>query len=124
MGRSIRDGSNYLVVRGISLGCPLGPLIAAFFRHELDRRFEQKKLFYVRFMDDILILATTRWKIRAAMAAVQSALGGLRLELHHDKTFIGGTEKGFEYLGNRFHGNALGVAGRTFARMRETVARL
>ena len=71
--RSICDGGNYIdIERGISLGCPLSPLMAAFYLHELDRQFEQSNLFYVRFMDDILILAPTRWKIRKAMALVQA----------------------------------------------------
>src|SRR5580704_15596532 len=43
--------------RGISLGCPLSPLIGAFFLGELDARMERSGLFYVRFMDDILVLA-------------------------------------------------------------------
>ena len=43
--------------RGISLGCPLSPLIGAFFLDELDRCLGQTGLFYVRFMDDILVLA-------------------------------------------------------------------
>ena len=38
--------------KGISLGCPLSPLMGAFFLHELDERMERLGLFYVRFMDD------------------------------------------------------------------------
>ena len=54
---SERGGSFYEYDRGISLGCPLSPLMAAFFLHELDERMERTGLFYVRFMDDILVLA-------------------------------------------------------------------
>lgn len=39
---------------------PLSPLIGAFFLNELDERMERLGLFYVRFMDDILVLAPTR----------------------------------------------------------------
>ena len=35
-------------------------------------------LFYVRFMDGILVLAPTRWKLRRAVAAVNEILGALR----------------------------------------------
>ena len=42
------------------------PLMGAFFLHELDRRMERSGLFYVRFMDDILVLAPSRWKLRRA----------------------------------------------------------
>ena len=43
--------------KGISLGCPLSPLIGAFFLNALDQAAAKLRLFYIRFMDDILILA-------------------------------------------------------------------
>ena len=52
-----RSGSLWDYERGISLGCPLSPLMGAFFLDELDRRMESTGLFYVRFMDDIVVLA-------------------------------------------------------------------
>jgi hypothetical protein len=45
--------------RGISLGCKSSPLIGAYFLDVLDRRITATGLFYVRFMDDILVLAPT-----------------------------------------------------------------
>ena len=60
--------------RGISRGCPLSPLMGAFFLHELDQRMERSGLFYVRFMDDILVLSPTRWKLRKAVKAVNEVL--------------------------------------------------
>lgn len=35
---------------------------------------EKRGLFYVRFMDDILVLAPTRWKLRKAVAVVNEEL--------------------------------------------------
>ena len=100
--RFICDGGNYIdIKRGISLGCPLSPLMAAFYLHELDEQFERSNLFYVRFMDDILILAPTRWKIRKAMALVQATLSRLHLATHSDKTFIGRVTRGFSRFDHR-----------------------
>jgi hypothetical protein len=42
----------------------------------------------VRYMDDILILAQTRWSLRRAAATVNQVLAALVLEKHPDKTFI------------------------------------
>ncbi len=47
-----RGGEFFNYDRGISLGCPLSPLIGAFFLDDLDRRMARSGLFYVRFMDD------------------------------------------------------------------------
>ncbi len=99
--------------KGISLGCPLSPLIGAFFLNELDQRMARSGLFYVRFMDDILVLSPTRWKLRKAVKAVNGMLEALGLEKHPDKTFIGRIEKGFDSLGYHFGPNGLCVAKTT-----------
>lgn len=98
--------------------------MAAFYLHEPDEQFEQSNLFYVRFMDDILILAPTRWKIRKAMALVQATLLRLHLDTHPDKTFIGRIVRGFDFLGYLFRDGVLSAAGKTVAKMKESAARL
>jgi hypothetical protein len=47
--------------KGISLGCPLSPLIGGFFFNAVDTAIMGVGLFYFRFMDDILVLAQNRW---------------------------------------------------------------
>ena len=98
---------------GISLGCPLSPLMGALFLKCLDERMEKSGLFYVRFMDDILVLSPTRWKLRKAVKAVNQVLGSLNLEKHPDKTFIGRIEKGFDFLGYHFGPEGLSVTKNT-----------
>jgi RNA-directed DNA polymerase len=88
--------------RGLSQGCPLSPLLGAFFLHELDRAMAQPGLFYVRFMDDILVLAPTCWKLRRAVRVVNEQLAALDLQKDLDKTFVGRIEKGFDFLGYHF----------------------
>ncbi len=70
-------------------------------------------LFYVRFMDDILVLSPTRWKLRKAVKVVNQALRSLNLEKHPDKTFIGRIERGFDFLGYHFRPDRLSVAAKT-----------
>ena len=55
-------GTFHSVTRGISAGCPLSPLIGAFHLYKLDCLVTQKhpSCFYIRYMDDILILAASR----------------------------------------------------------------
>lgn len=110
--------------RGISLGCPVSPLIGAFFLRDLDRQMERSGLFYVRFMDDILVLAPTRSKLRGAVKTVNAMLTSLRLERHPDKTFIGRIAKGFDFLGYRFGAGALELAEATIANFVEQASRL
>ena len=102
--------------KGISLGCPLSPIIGAFFLSELDEQLDQTGLFWRRYMDDIIVLAPTRWKLRKAVKVVNQTLSSLRLEKHPNKTFIGRVTKGFEFLGYACHPEGLGVARQTFDR--------
>jgi RNA-directed DNA polymerase len=110
--------------RGISLGCPLSPLIGAFFLDQLDRRMNASGLLYVRFMDDILVLAPTRWKLRRTVRLVNQILGALRLEKHPEKTFIGRIERGFDYLGYHFTADSLTLAVSTLASFADRATRL
>jgi Reverse transcriptase (RNA-dependent DNA polymerase) len=101
--RTIYDGGLYEdVERGISLGCPLSPLMGALYLKLLDERVEATGLAYARFMDDWVILAPTRWKLREAIRLVNQTLAELHVEQHPDKTFIGRISRGFDFLGYAF----------------------
>ena len=86
---------------------------------------EKLGLFYVRFMDDILVLAPTRWKLRKAVKLLNKIFDELRLEMHPDNTFIGRVSRGFDFLGYRFQCDELiGVAQQTVTRFVERATRL
>jgi len=95
--------------------------MGAFFLHELDERMERSGLFYVRFMDDILILAPSRWRLRSAIKAVNEQLQSLWLVKHPDKTFIGKIERGFDFVGYHFSGEGLRAAKATVQKFVERV---
>ena len=121
---SERGGSFWDFEKGISLGCSLSPLIGAFFLNAVDDALEETGLFYVRFMDDILVLAPSRWKLRRAVRMVNQVLGALALEKHPDKTFIGRIERSFDFLGYNFSPAGLTVARKTIANFIEKASRL
>ncbi len=91
----------------------LSPILGAFFLKVLDEQIERLGLSYVRYMDDILVLAPTRWWLRKAVKVLNRVFATLRLEKHPDKTFIGRTEKGFDFLGYHFHPDGFSVAKKT-----------
>ena len=75
-------------------------------------------------MDDVLLLAPTRWKLRAAVKALNEVLNGLRLEKHPNKTFIGREERGFDFLGYRLSPGRIEIAEATRKRFIERALRL
>ena len=126
MRRCVYDGGLYEDIgRGISLGCPLSPLMGALFLDVLDRRMEATGLFYVRFMDDWVVRAPTRWKLRKVVRIVNETLAELGVEQHPDKTFVGRIERGFAFLGYQMNAAGLvGVASPTLERFVARVSRL
>jgi RNA-directed DNA polymerase len=124
MRTSERGGVFWDYEKGISLGCPLSPLIGAFFLNALDAAAAKTHLFYIRFMDDILILAPARWRLRGAVRVVNQVLRALGLEKHPDKTFIGPIERGFDFLGYHFGPAGLAVAKQTIGNSIEKASRL
>ncbi len=98
--------------------------MGAFYLKLLDERMEETGLPYARFMDDWVILAPTRWKLRAAVRLVNQTLAELKVEQHPDKTFIGRVSRGFDFLGYLFTPAGLEVAPRAVARCVEGVSRL
>jgi RNA-directed DNA polymerase len=109
-----RDGTFKSITCGISRGCPLSPVIAAYYLTSLDKQMEgDPRYFYRRYMDDVIVLAKTRWHLRKAVRTVNQHFHQLKVEQAPDKTFIGKISKGFDFLGYHFDGKQLTVAAKT-----------
>ena len=68
--------------------------MGAVYLEALDRRMEASGVFYVRFMDDWVVLAKTRWQIRRAVHFIRQTLNALKVDIHPDKTFVGRVSRG------------------------------
>ena len=58
------------------------------------------------------------------MRPVNQTLNELKIEQHPDKTIIGRTSRGFDFLGYRFSAAGLQLAPATITRFRERITRL
>ncbi len=90
---------------GLTAGGSLSPLLGAVYLSPLDAAFDAKNgdLLYRRYMDDIVILATTRRQLRMAIKVVHRVLNRLHQKVHTRKRFIGRTTRGFALLGYELH---------------------
>jgi RNA-directed DNA polymerase len=123
--RSVECGGLYRdIQRGIARGCALSPVIGAFYLRVLDIKLTTAGLHYARYMDDIVVLAKTRWQLRRAVCALNQVFNALKVEQHPDKTFIGRIARGFDFLGYHFGVGALKVAAKTLSNMQVKYYRL
>jgi RNA-directed DNA polymerase len=95
------------------LGSPLSPRMGACFLTALEAALAALGRFSVRDMDDILVLAPTRWTLRAAVKVVNPILASLHLAKHPDNTVIGRVPKGVDFLGYHVRPGRLLVATKT-----------
>ncbi len=123
--RTVEYGNTYRVVsKGISLGCSLSPLMGALYLRSLDALMQRTQCAYVRFMDDWAIIVGSRSKLRRIVRVVNQLLNRLKVEKHPQKTYIGKSERGIEFLGVSISTECIEAAPRTLTRMFEKTSRL
>ncbi|MFM5376345.1 reverse transcriptase domain-containing protein [Aeromonas dhakensis] len=124
---SVEEGGEFHTpASGICRGCALSPLIGAGLLYHIDADLAgHSDLYYARYMDDFIILARTRWRLRRAIATLRGHLAEGGFSLHPDKTQIGRLAKGVDWLGGWFtHQGRVGIAPRALQGYRTRSLRL
>ena len=116
-----RDGYYKSITKGICRGSSLSPVFGALYLEELDTEMRNKSSFYVRYMDDIVILAKNRWTFRRNIKKVNGILEKLSLSKAVDKTFIGKTGRGFDFLGFHFGREGMSISRKSVEKFAENI---
>jgi hypothetical protein len=120
----VHQGNHRLIEQGIPKGCPLSPLMGGLLLKSLDDSI-RKDCYYVRYMDDWVILTKTRHQLRRVVKEMYPIMTRLKFKLALDKTFIGKISAGFDFLGYRFsHQGIIGLAKKTVTNFTERLSRL
>jgi len=90
--------------KGMIAGGSLSPLLGAVMLASLDQvmaaEIRTGRIWYIRYMDDFVVLAKTRHHFRRTMKQIHAVMRQLKLTLHRkQKCFIGKTTTGFDFLG-------------------------
>ena len=89
--------------KGMVAGGAISPLIGALYLTPLDKLMEDLRVTtgirYQRYMDDYVIFAPTRHKLRKAIKKMYAVLDDLKVKVHPKKRFIGTTRRRFDFLG-------------------------
>lgn len=111
---SVEDGGEFHTPEsGISRGCALSPMLGASLLHHVDADFAScGEVFYVRYMDDFLLLSQTRWGLRRAIRRLHQFMQPQGFAMHPDKTQLGRLANGFDWLGIWFGPEGPSIAPR------------
>ncbi|MCI0694032.1 reverse transcriptase/maturase family protein [candidate division KSB1 bacterium] len=88
--------------QGLLQGSPLSPLLANIYLDAFDQAARLQGLRFVRYGDDIAIIAATRQEADDALDAAARILEKLHLPLNREKTKLHHLSRGFNYLGEWF----------------------
>ena len=123
--RTVEWGGTFSTIRtGIGRGSPMSPLFAALYLKPLDDAMDKAGIAYVRYMDDWVIMTTSRHRLKRGIRVINQTLHKLKLAQHPDKTWMGKIDRGFTFLG--YHHTRAGMmpAADTIERFRKRVTQL
>jgi RNA-directed DNA polymerase len=98
------DKGNILTTTtGIPIRSSLSPFFGALYLSPIDSVFEKREgIYYIRFMDDIIVLAKTKRQFLSAKKRLRDSLRSLKLKLSRSKTRMGLIKNNFHFLGVQF----------------------
>ncbi|MBN1296880.1 hypothetical protein JXA80_08855, partial [bacterium] len=104
---------------GITQGSPLSPLLSNLYLNDLDRAMVAGSFRYIRYADDLVVLAGSQDELHRAMTVLQTEIAALNLRLSEQKTRVGPVRDGFVFLGFQFNALGKGPAMKSIASIRE-----
>lgn len=87
---------------GIYQGNAMSPIISNLYMDDFDKSMEKEDVFFVRYADDMVILAKAEQDLMSAVSKLKSMLAELDLTINTDKTYVRSISQGFQFLGYDF----------------------
>lgn len=102
----IEDGGTFFTPQGLARGNSLSPLLGSALLYDMDfglAALSGNGVFCVRYMDDLLLMAHTRWGLRRARRLMMDNLTQKGFTIARDKTQVGSLPGvSFTWLGYRY----------------------
>jgi hypothetical protein len=104
-------------------GTPLAPLLSNLYLNALDDVFDQARVPYLRYADDIVVFGTLDDVARHG-PDIEERLAALGLRLNPRKTRLSAPGEPWEFLGLRYDRGSIDLAPNTAAKLRRRVRRI
>ncbi|MBO7401790.1 MAG: hypothetical protein J6U10_02230 [Lachnospiraceae bacterium] len=109
--------------RGAMAGFPISAFIADIYLTELDTWFEDLKIPYFRYSDDILLVTSRIEELEACKAVMFNIIAGKGLTINHEKTKVFNPGEPIEFLGFKITGKDVDLSDATIIKMKGKIRR-
>ena len=109
--------------KGIMAGTPLASFYANLFLRELDRRFEDRSVPYIRYSDDIIVFAPDRETVSRYAGEICAFLADRGLRVNPDKEVFFAPEEGWTFLGFSYRDGVIDIAPITVGKIKAKMRR-
>jgi hypothetical protein len=109
--------------KGIMAGTPLSAFFANLYLRDMDRYFEERRVIYARYSDDVILFAETADEVRAHAEKIREILAERGLSLNPDKELFGEPDGGWTFLGFSCRSGIIDIAPVTVMKLKHKMRR-
>lgn len=120
----VYDNGNVITENhGAMAGMPCSPFFANVYLADVDRFFEEKKVPYFRYSDDILMFAETEAELNELMESFNEKIRENRLTINTSKVTITKPFESFEFLGFSYDNGTIDLSANTMRKLKAKIKR-
>lgn len=123
VNKSISNGLVLQEARGAMAGVPISAFLANIFLLDLDKKFEDMKVPYFRYSDDIIVFSNTESELQEYKQLIEQEVKCHGLELNPDKTNITEPGQNWEYLGFEYCDGKINLSKVTINKIKGKIKR-
>ena len=109
--------------KGVMAGTPVSPFLANYYLKDMDAFFEKKDCIYMRYADDILILADSKKKLEELRNNLFSIISRKGLEMNPKKEKFFSPGETFDFLGFSVNQNEIDISRASVEKMKQSIRR-
>ncbi len=109
--------------KGVMAGTPVSPFLANFYLKDMDMFFEQKDCIYMRYADDILILADSEEKLSELRSELIDWISEKGLEMNPKKEKFFSPGDTFDFLGFAVNEHDIDICHASVEKMKQSIRR-
>ncbi len=117
------EGSLIEERKGIMAGVPISSFLANLYLTDLDWHFQNKKIIYARYSDDIIVFAKSQAELEEYREYIESYLLNERLTLNPKKICYSEPNSQWNYLGIKYKSGVIDISDVSFKKMKAKMRR-